>query len=931
MWGESPHTSCHIFILRSLGELVLNASWKLVTKRMCCSSEIIFFARKRGRVVRIILVSFILGIGMISQVLAQVKISAPREISDFINIPLDVQVVDMNGDGFPDIVCREEFGGKIVWWQNDGTGQFPQRHVKEWSDVNYWCFGLADANSDGKPDVWFSKPAEVNSEMEMLYLSYAQADGTFAEPVLTHPTWTKGNGLLLDCNGDGRLDLLVEDEILLQNSDATFTHITNAVYTDSDEDIVSGRFVPEWSGYQIAALGRIRPALVEYGSGVIDYSMLENLNRKVRKVIKVPASNSSSLDNLWIVVSDLEESPESHKLLRLSFTSSGNYQIEQEIEISCEGVKNALAYRDSQKVRLLISAYDRMFMVTVPNDGSPAVVTTMSQFTGKNSCAEFAVADLNGDGNKEVVIATTDVPFTSGHYFSQIEVMNLSANGFPTNAIESVNHGNLAEKILWTGDYDLDGDQDFITNGHGAYEYRNRVLLWKNSGGGVGFTMHLLLQKDYWLELIEVIDVNNDGRPDLVTFEMDEEYPNIYGLVKIHLNMATGTLQQLPFNSSGNFSTQWRSQYVDINGDGLKDIVNSQKAYLLDSDRNIIAERNLLNGLEISDFQLIDLDLDGDLDLFFTNHPYGGGLYPDSYYSLHSGDAVFSGITRLGDGSPRALGADVDGDGHEDFFDAEGYLLLRPNMNLVRPSWDGLLTGGGGGLGSFFLDIDGDADVDLLNTHIYNFTTGIGDLGWLENRGNVLGLEPQYVILPELGQISVHRQITPDRYLFPGSAKMVDLDGDGIRDILVSHNMNRKLEWFKVTKPVVPTTYDQWMSALGWQGNSAGPFEDLDGDGKNNWREFVFQSDPLVADLGHENGPQFSLNSGVARMEFKTRGDVPGVVCQSSDDLLDWFNRADVFTELDASTGLKRWILEEPVAEGRKFFRVRFPEPAWGP
>lgn len=883
----------------------------------------------------------VITLGLTAVGLSQVKFSAPLEISDYLNQPRDVQAVDMNGDGFPDLICRENFGGKIVWWQNDGSGQFMQRHVKEWEDLSYGCFALGDANSDGRPDAWLYRQDEEFTELLRVYVSYAQPNATFAEPVLIHPSWTKGEGLLLDCNGDGRLDLLKETEILLQNSDATFTHVTGAEYQDSYPSTVVGRFVPEWGGYQIASEGRIRSSLPEYGSGVVDLLSLETPNRKIASLIKAAAPEAASLDRLWIVTHDADKSIESFALARVSIAAGGGCQIDQEIAIPCDGVYRAKAFRDGEVVRFMISSYDRMLMVTVSDSGSSAVVSTLHPFSGKNSCAEFDIKDLNDDGLEELVIATSDVPFRSGPYFSQMMVMNLSAGGFPTNSIQNVNQGNLAKKILWAGDYDLDGDQDFITDGRSFSDFSGKILLWKNSGGGVSFTTQVLFEKNAWLDLIDVTDVNLDGLPDLIIWEEDNPPYEGYGTLSIHLNHATNNLPPVPFFLTNSPFVTNVCFYADANGDGIKDIVDQGKVILLDGSRDIVETKTLSHGLSVMDFEFFDVDHDGDNDLYFTAMTPGSFDIPVSFYSLNDGNAVFGAVTILGDGSPRVLSADIDGDGHRDYFDADGlyeipgtefvdydsYLLSRSGVNLVRPEWEGLLTGTGVGLDLFHLDIDGDQDADVLHSYTYNFTTGIADLGWLEHRGNSLGIEPQRIILPEQEEIAVHRKIAPYRYLAPDSAMMVDIDGDGLKDILCSYFWNRKIEWFRVTKPVVPASYDGWMSSLGWKGHSAGPLEDLDGDGKNNWHEFVFQTDPLIPDENHPNEPHLSIESGLARFEFRCRGDVPGVVCQWSHDLVEWFNREDASSVLDEITGLRRWTWETPLGQGRKFFRVRFPSP----
>jgi FG-GAP-like repeat len=875
---------------------------------------------------------------------SQVKFSAPREITDYVNMPRDLHVVDMNEDGFKDIVCREQITGAVVWWQNNGSGQFPQRHLKESPGVEYYPIGFGDANSDGKPDMWFRKDGDQDDQ-EFLYIVYAQANGTYSGPVLVHPAWKHGRDMQIDANGDGLLDVYAYEYVFLQNADATFANAVAIGNIDANRNVVMGRFVPGWSDYQVAGFEGIRPALIENATSMVDLSPLKTSTRRLVMLVKVPAVDVNSLDELWVAVADKKGEDEIFTLLRLSFTSQGGYRIEKEIELPepdviSERARYETMYvhatRDEQGLHFFVSTSELMCSVNLPTPDAPALITTMSSFTGKNSVAQFAHADLNADGVKELVIATSEIWGGSGPYFSQMLVMSLTASGVPTSNIVAINQGNLARKIIWTGDFDRDGDEDFIADGGPALDSPLGIFLWKNSGSGGGFTLIPLIQPGFRHHLLEVMDIDADGFTDLlVTGGTYIDYNTFYGSLHFYRNVAGARLQKIPFNNSNGTFVRNDVKYLDMNGDGFKDLIDSGYLQLLNSNREVMSIRHSLIGLNVIHFDVIDIDHDGDFDLYFESFLFSLTGYYNSFYSLNDGNGNFRSIALLGDGSPKLLRADLDGDGHRDFRDLEGYFLSRPGVNLIRPTWHSRLVGRDGAIESSFVDIDGDADVDHLNTYWYNGIHGRGELGWLENRGNELGVEPMYREVQaegaaEITKVIAHRPLAPFRYFDPTSAAMIDIDGDGIRDLLVSSHSPfavRRMEWYKVSKPVVPQLYDQWMNAYGRKGNLAGPHEDLDRDGNNNWSEYVFQSNPLISEPVDQSRPRISMQEGLLRVDYASRADVPDVVLQSSSDLTNWQDRATVESIVPGETILKQWSMVEPMSNGKKFYRVKYPEP----
>jgi hypothetical protein len=142
------------------------------------------------------------------------------------------QILDVNGDGIPDVVSAGPNGIYISYGHADGTfGSAPAYEATE--VIGYAT--VADFNGDGIPDVVASGDANIK-------VSLGKGDGTFAEPVaapngdgaLNFGTPLSATGAHIahgDFNGDGKPDVLAigsssiyvyNAHLLLGNGDGTF-------------------------------------------------------------------------------------------------------------------------------------------------------------------------------------------------------------------------------------------------------------------------------------------------------------------------------------------------------------------------------------------------------------------------------------------------------------------------------------------------------------------------------------------------------------------------------------------------------------------------------------------------------------------------------------------------------------------------------------
>lgn len=147
---------------------------------------------------------------------------------DFTNLPMDV-----DGDGFMDVIACDWFEKKSMWFRNPGRNieqaGFWTETLIEQSD-NYETMDLWDVTGNGKADdlvpalrrtVWFEKTDR----------------GKFAVHTVSEKTMTFGNGVG-DINGDGRPDLIRPDawfEAPEDIRDGTWKEHPLSLFSDENE------------------------------------------------------------------------------------------------------------------------------------------------------------------------------------------------------------------------------------------------------------------------------------------------------------------------------------------------------------------------------------------------------------------------------------------------------------------------------------------------------------------------------------------------------------------------------------------------------------------------------------------------------------------------------------------------------------------------
>ncbi len=324
--------------------------------------------------------------------------------------------------------------------------------------------------------------------------------------------------------------------------------------------------------------------------------------------------------------------------------------------------------------------------------GAALVKPSVSQFTGaatsgtatfkaannETQTAEYryagAVADLNGDGNLDLVQPNSGADPTTAGPTSGVNIRLGNGTGqlaAPT-ANATVSTGASPDNVT-LGDIDGDGDVDMLVSNGGNGPYP--ISVFKNDGNAV-FTpaANGTINSGGFNRSMTLGDIDGDGDLDLVTTNGDYLY--VFG------NNGSGTFTQLVnYTNSASFQPVYNA---------------------------------------VENVTLADVDNDGDLDALATLRNAGVvGV------RLNNGAGTFSGSTNVQVGTyARALAvADVDGDGDLDFVTANNNattpLSLRLNDgsgNFTAPATEPALPVNSYGYSVRLGDLDGDGDADIAVT-----------------------------------------------------------------------------------------------------------------------------------------------------------------------------------------------------------------------
>jgi hypothetical protein len=356
---------------------------------------------------------------------------------------------DATGDKIPDLVVSHYFSPTITVLKGNGDGSFQaEQQISTDSSLGSAYLELLDLNNDGKVDLLMS--SVDNSGAAVLL---GNGDGTF-QPAEVYATGGQPYFFATaDVNGDQNIDICVVDSygnyitVLLGNGDGTFSPRKNLPLGNSQPNVDS------------AVIGDFD------GDGKPDVAV------SVQTGLAVLLGNGNGTFKQSLVTNTTAQS--------LSSTSAADFNRDGHVDLLLNGTT------------LLLGRGDGTF-------GTPIKMNSDS------STRSFVVGDFNGDGYPDVV----DV----GNGFLESQPMQiLLGNGDgsfqPVRRFWSLS--TIPDKVV-AADFNHDGKLDLAltVNPNGV-----AVLLGNGDGS---FADPIIYPTDDLPSGLTVADVNGDGAPDLI-------------------------------------------------------------------------------------------------------------------------------------------------------------------------------------------------------------------------------------------------------------------------------------------------------------------------------------------------------------------------------------------------------------------------------
>jgi hypothetical protein len=335
-----------------------------------------------------------------SATLAQTFVSAPT-ITAF-SFPEVTALVDVNGDGIPDLFMGDSSGLTLEIGNGDGTFQAPKTILSGGVAEEGIVFG--DFNGDGKLDL----AVVAGGNLSVLL---GNGDGTFNAPA-SYDTGNLGELAAGDFNGDGILDLVTLNksgtvDLLLGNGDGTFQQavkyaVSSPISLTAGD--VNGDGIPD---VVVATAPSNVSIFLGNTDGTLHTGQTYATQYEPGNMTLADFRGSGKLD-LAIVFNQCCEGTNTAVNLMLG-NGDGTFQAEQTI-LSGTNYSGLVAgdFNNDGKLDLVVSDYGYPAVNVLFGNGDGTFKSALSYPAGVGPITP-AAADLNHDGQLDIVVPNYNV------------------------------------------------------------------------------------------------------------------------------------------------------------------------------------------------------------------------------------------------------------------------------------------------------------------------------------------------------------------------------------------------------------------------------------------------------------------------------------------------------------------------------------------
>lgn len=451
--------------------------------------------------------------------------------------PYFIASVDLNGDGKSDVVVGNTNSNAISVFINStppGSNSLTFAAPTTFTVSSPFMFACADVNGDGKPDL-----IVVNySGKAVSVLLNTTAPGAATPTFSTAQSFSVGSiplavGLA-DLNGDGKPDIVV-----VNGGDNTISVLLN--------NTSPGGTTPLFASQQTFSTGA-NPDSVAIadvnGDGTPDLIVANNTDNSLSVLLNTtaPGSMTTSFGTSQTFATGMRPA---------SVVAS---------DVNGDGKPDlVVANYNDQSISVLINT-------TAPGASTPTFASQQSFRTGTDPNS-VAIADVNGDGKPDIVVAN--------QFDNTVSVLlNTTAPGsnVPAFSTAQIFASQLSPSIIAVADLNGDGKPEILVTNDRSGSFS--VLL--NTSVGPAVSLNFSAHQDFALpngsdsSSVASADINGDGKPDLVTAN------DFLNSVSVLLNTTSPGADQLVFAPAQSFTMGQVLDTVaiaDINGDGRPDLI----------------------------------------------------------------------------------------------------------------------------------------------------------------------------------------------------------------------------------------------------------------------------------------------------------------------------------------------------------------------